>query len=96
VFAASMEGLTAEERAEFKDGLAPRRRYRQSVTWSCRTCAHTAEVVADVPPMRALPPAPAARPALRSVPALDAERISAERLAAIRKLGGDLDLGTGA
>jgi hypothetical protein len=44
----------------------------------------------------ALPPAPAARPALRSVPALDAERISAERLAAIRKLGGDIDLGTGA
>jgi hypothetical protein len=96
VFAASMEGLTAEERADFNVALAPRRSYRQSVTWSCRSCVHTADVSTDAPPMRALPAAPAARTALRSVPPVDPERTSARRLAAIRNLGGDIDLGTGA
>ena len=91
-----MEGLTANERAEFNDALAPRRSYRQSVTWSCRTCTHSAEVTADAPPVRALPPAPVERPALRAVPALSPDRVSAERLAAIRALGGDVSLGTGA
>ncbi len=91
-----MEGLTAEERAEFSAALTPRRSYRRLATWTCRTCAHTATVVADAPPVRALPPAPADRRPLRAVPAIDPERVSARRLAAIRNLGGDIEIGSGA
>lgn len=91
-----MEGLTAEERADFNAGLAPRRSHRQRLAWSCRTCAHSAEVVADAPPLHALPPAPADRRPLRAVPALAPERVSADRLAAIRALGGEVHMKDGA
>lgn len=96
MYAASIEGLTPAERATFNQALALRRSYRQTVTWSCRTCVHSAGTSVDAPPAVALPAASAERPALRSVPALSPDRISADRLAAIRSLGGDVSLGTGA
>ncbi len=94
MYAASIEGLSRDERAAGDESLAPRRSYRRLLTWSCRTCVHSAEVVADdARPVRALPPAPSDRPALRSVPAIDPERFGPDRLAAIRTLGGDLRTG---
>ncbi len=93
MFAASVEGLTPAERGQFIAGLSPRRSFRSIATWSCRTCTHSSEVSTDAAPLRSLAPG---RPALRSVPALDPQRVSAERLAAIIALGGDVDLGTGA
>lgn len=68
MYAASVERLDRDERADFDDALRPRPR----------------------PVMRALPPA---RPALRAVPD---ERMSAERIAAIKALGGKVTMGEGA
>lgn len=68
MYAASVERLDRDERADFDDALRPKPR----------------------PVMRALP---APRPALRAVAD---ERMSAERLAAIRELGGDVTMGEGA
>lgn len=69
MYAASVERLDRDERADFDDALRPKPR----------------------PVMRALPPA---RPALRAVP--DPERTSAERIAAIKALGGKVTMGEGA
>ncbi len=74
VFAASIEGLSPQERADFVDAL--------------RDKPSRPQLVRSRPPVD--------RPALRSVPAMSSERVSAERLAAIRQLGGDIDLETGA
>ena len=64
MYAASVEGLSAEERDEFDRAMRPQ------------------------PPRR--------RRALSAVPALPPERISDDRLAAIRSLGGDVTFETGA
>lgn len=74
MYAASVEGLSPEDRAAFNDALKPR----------------------PAPVVRALPAAPADRRPLRAVPALVAERIAPERLAAIRALGGDVTMNEGA
>ncbi len=74
MYAASVEGLSPEQRAAFNEALKPP---RPTI-------------------VRALPAAPADRRALRSVPTLAPERISADRLAAIRKLGGHVTMNEGA
>ncbi len=73
MYAASVEGLSPEQRAAFNEALLPPRPVL----------------------VRALPAAPERR-ALRAVPALSPDRISAERLAAIRRLGGDVSMNEGA
>lgn len=68
MYAASIEGLSADERARFDDGLH----------------------------LRARPAVSGPRRALSAVPAIDPERISPERIAAIRALGGDVTMSEGA